>query len=451
MATITSAGVGSGLDINAILAQLMAIERRPLVALEQKQAAYQTQLSAYGRLRGALASFQDAMESLQSASKFKVYKTTVEDEAVFTASAGSTASVGSYDIEVVQLAVAHRLNSQRYADKDTTTVGASGDKIHIQVGSDPANAFAVTIGGMTLEQIRDAVNDAADNVGVTATIVPDYDTATSTEYYRLVITADETGTSNAITLSFEDSGGNPIADPMGFSELTAAADAKLKVQGYLAVRSSNIITDVIEGVTLHLKTTTASGVTKRLTVERDTDTITDNVQSFVDAYNSLHNTITELRAGDLKGDLTLNSLESGIRSVLNTAPSGLATSLKYLSEIGVSIQVDGTMQLDASLLGDQLEADFNAVAALFADDDQGYAYRLDSLMDSYLQVDGVIDAREDGLNARLSALEERQATIERRLLSVEQRLRAQFTALDALVSQLRATGEYLSSQLASIR
>lgn len=451
MAAITSAGVGSGLDINAILAQLMAIERRPLEALEQKQAAYQTQLSAYGKLKSALASFQDEMESLQSTSQFKAYKTTVEDEAVFTASAGSSASVGTYDIEVVQRAVAHRLNSQRYADKDTTTVGASGDRIRIQVGADTANVFEVTIGGKTLKQIRDAINHATDNVGVTATLVPDYDTATSTEYYRLVLTSDETGTSNAITLSFQDSLGNPISDPMGFTELTAAQDAKLKVQGYLAVRSSNTVTDVIEGVTLNLKATTASGVTKRLTVERDIDTITENVQGFVDAYNRLHQTIQELRKSDLKGDLTLLRIESGLRNVLNTPPSGLTTSLKYLSEIGVSIQVDGTMELDASLLRMQLEADFNGIAELFANDNQGYAYRLDSLLDSYLQGDGVIDAREDGLRAQLDTLEERQAAIERRLKTTEQRLRAQFTALDALVGQLRATGEYLSSQLASIR
>lgn len=448
MAAITSAGVGSGLDINAILAQLMAIERRPLAALEQKQSAYRTQLSAYGRLQSALASFQDAMEALESTDRFKAYKASVEDESVFTASASASASVGSYDIEVVQLAVAHRLNSQRYADKTTTTVGASGDKMRIAIGT---QAFEVTIGGKTLEQIRDAVNDAADNVGVTATLVPDYDTTTATEYYRLVLTANETGTSYALTLSFKDSAGNAIADPMGFSELTAAKDAKVKVQGYLAVRSSNTLTDVIEGVTLTLRATTASGVTKQLRIERDTDAIASRVQGFVDAYNSLHKTLRELRTGDLRGELTLLSIESGIRNVLNTAPSGLSTSLKYLSQIGVSIQVDGTMRLDKDLLAEQLETDFNGVAELFAHDDQGYVWRLDSLMDSYLQANGVVDTREDGLRARLSDLDAQRSAIERRLQSVEQRLRAQFTALDALVGQLRATGDYLSSQLARLR
>lgn len=451
MAIITSPGVGSGLDINAILARLMAVERRPLEVLQKKQSAYQTELSAYGRLKGALSNFQSAMADLKSIARFKLYKTTVEDETVFTASAGSTASVGSYDIEVVQLAVANRLNSQRYADKDTTTVGISGDKLRIQVGSGSSNAFEVTIGGKTLTQIRDAINNAADNIGVTATLVPDYDAGTSTEYYRLVITSNETGTVNALTLSFEDASGSPIADPMGFTALTAAQDAKVKVQGYLAVRASNTMTDVIDGVTLKLKATTASGVTKRLTVERDMDAITKNVQSFVDAYNALHNTIKGLRNGDLKGDLTLVGIESGIRNLLNTPPSGLTTSLKYLSELGVSIQVDGTMKLDAELLADQLAADFNGVAELFADDDQGYAWRLDALVRSYLKVDGIITAREDGLDARLDDVHERQAALERRLVMVEERLRAQFAALDALVGRLRATSDYLSNQLARIR
>jgi flagellar hook-associated protein 2 len=448
MATITSPGVGSGLDIKAIIDQLMAIERRPLEALQKKRSAYQAQLSAYGKLKSALASFRSALNDFKTVASFKVYKTSVEDETVFTAKASSSASPGSYDIEVVQLATAHRLNSARYADKDTTTVGNSGDKLRIQVGSNPSQAFEVTIGGHTLAQIRDAINNAADNVGVTATIVPDYDTGTGTEYYRLVITSNETGTANAITLSFKDSTDNPIADPMGFAELTAAQDAKIKVQGYLAVRASNTLTDVIDGVTLELKAKTASGVTKRLTVERDIDAIAERVQKFADAYNTWQRAMEELRTGDLKGDLTLVSIESGVRNVFNTPPSGLATSLRYLAEVGLSIQVDGTMKLDRERLADQLKADFNGVAELFAHEGQGYVGRLQALMDSYLRADGLIASRESGLDARLDFLADRQQALERRLATVEERLRAQFMALDAVVGRLRATSDYLSNQLA---
>jgi flagellar hook-associated protein 2 len=448
MASITSAGVGSGLDINGIINQLMALERRPLNVLQNKEAAARTQLSAYGTLKSAISTFQGAMQGLSSASKFKVYGATPEDDSVFTATADSSAAAGTYNVEVVQLAVAHQRNSQRYADKDTTTVGNAGDVIHVQIGTD--NAFEVAIGGKTLAEIRDDINAAADNVGVTATIVPDYDTGTSTEYYRLVLTSNETGTSNQLTLSFEDSLGGAIADPMGFSELRAAKDAMLKVEGYLAVRASNTVTDVIEGVSLDLKAVTATGVTRKLTVSRDTAAITESVNSFVTAYNDLNKTIKNLRSGDLKGDLTLLSIESGMLGVLNTPPSGLTTSLKYLSEVGVSIQKDGTMALDSSQLETQLAADFNGVSELFANDSQGYAFRLEALAGDYLTTDGVIDAREDGLNSRIDDLDDREAAMEVRLEIVEKRLRSQFSALDALLGQMQGTSSFLTRQLSNL-
>jgi flagellar hook-associated protein 2 len=450
MPTISSAGIGSGLDVASIVSQLMTLERQPLVALQQKEAGVQADLSAYGQLRSELSKFQTAMDGLGTLSKFKVYKATPEDEDVFTASASSTAAPGTYNIEVVQLAASHRQNSQRYADKDTTTVGTAGDRIHVQVGTDTANAFEVEIGGKTLEQIRDAINVAADNVGVTATLVPDYDTGTSTEYYRLVLTSDETGTANQMTLSFEDSGGGAIADPMGFTQLTAARDAQLKVEGYLAVRSSNTVSDVVDGVTLNLKATTATGVTKKLTVTRDDAAIEESVNEFVTAYNDLHAKLSELRTGELAGDTTLLTIESSLRNIFNTAPTGLSGSYTWLSQVGVSIQVDGTMSLDSTALKSALATDFTGVAELFAHDDQGYAFRLEALVDGYLQTDGLIDSREDGLNSRIDTLQERQDALERRLVMIEQRYTAQFAALDSLIGSLQATSSFLTQQLKSL-
>jgi len=437
---ISASGIGSGLDVNSIIGQLMAIERQPLNRLEAKKAGYEAQLSGYGKLQSALSSFQSAMAALDSVSDFKLFSATSSDTDYFTAAASSTASLGKYDIKVNTLAEAHKMGSASQADKDTTTFGNSGDTLTVTVDS---SSFTVTTGGKTLEQIRDAINDATDNVGVTATIISE-----SSSSYRLVLTSDNSGTANAMTLAVKDSGGSPVTDPLTMATINTAVDSEILVDGtYTVTRSSNTITDAIDGITLNLAQTSAS--TFGLTVAHDDEGVKTAVQSFVDAYNELHNTIDELRKGELKADNTLLSIERQIRDVLNTAPSGITGQYSYLAELGVAIQKDGTMSLDSTALQTALDTDFSGVSELFANDDQGYAYRLEALADDFLQLggNGLVESRTDGINDRIESIENRIDTMGRRLVIVEQRYRSQFSALDSLLGQLTATSNYLTQQL----
>lgn len=439
MASISAAGIGSGLDINSIVSQLMELERRPLELLEDQKSQLQTQLSGYGRLRSALDQFQSAMDALGSLDKFKVYTAASGDEEAFTASASSGAASGSLSIEVQNLAVAHRMGSTVFADADTTTVGGAGDEMTLTVDGE---SFTVDIGGKTLNEIRDAINQAADNVGVTATVLKQDDSS-----YRLILSSNETGTAKAVNLSFAN-GGTAVADPLGMSTTVAAEDARILVDGlYTITRGSNAIDDAIQGVTLNLKAETSGPVS--LSVERDVEAVTASVQKFADAYNALRNTITNLRAGELEADNTLLAIERRIQSVLNTPPE--TDGFRYLSEIGVSIQKDGSMSVDSGKLESALQTDFAAVAELFADEGQGYAHRLEAVADELLQIDGLVEAREDGIDASIDRLDERAETLERRLEMTEARYLAQFTALDTLVSQLTVTSNYLTQQLATLQ
>ena len=280
MATISAPGIGSGLDVNSIISQLMSLEQRPLLALQQKEAGSYTQLSALGQLRGAVSSFQSAVKGLESFSDFSIYKATSADTAIFTASADSTAAVGNYDVEVLTLATAEKQGSAVQPDSDTTTFGVAGDKMKIDIGVD---SFKVETGGKTLSEIATAINDAADNVGVTASIVQE----TDTQFY-LVLTSNDVGLDSAMTIAFEDSGGTPIADPLTMAVLPgyAADDARIKVDNaYTIQRGSNTITDAFQGVTLRFKETNV-GSTVTLDVTQNTSAITSAVSNFVDNFNA---------------------------------------------------------------------------------------------------------------------------------------------------------------------
>jgi flagellar hook-associated protein 2 len=291
-----------------------------------------------------------------------------------------------------------------------------------------------------LGDIRNAINDATDNVGVSAVIVNE----TDTEHY-LVLTSDNTGIANTVGLSF--TGG--VGTTLGMTTINAAEDAHLLLDGtYTVTRPSNTITDAVDGLTLNLKSESTSAVT--LNVERDVASVTASVQSFVEAFNEIRSTIDSLRTGELQADSTLRTIESGIVNILNVPRDGLVGSYKVLSQVGLTIQKDGSMGLDTGELESAINTDFRSLAELFANDNEGYVYQLESLVNEFLNADGVLDNRTDGINARLGRVDDQIANMEFRLGRIEERFRQRFSALDALMGQLTATSNFLVQQLAGL-
>lgn len=435
---ITSAGVGSGLDVEGIVSKLLQIESRQLNSLESKKSNYQAQLSAYGKLNSAVSSFQTAMGNLDSLSDFKLFSGVSANEDVFTATTSSLASTGTYNVQVDRLAQAHKISSKVFADTDTTTVG--GADLTMTIGTE---SFTITgAGSLTLEGLRDAVNNATDNIGITASIVSE----DATNNY-LVLTSDNTGQDNAISLS----GTAADAGNLGPVDINVVAqlDAQLVIDNTFTItRSTNTISDAISGVTLNLKDTSVGNV--NLKVERNTEGVTAKVQEFIDKYNELKDTLNTLRANELSGDSILLTIENNLKNVFNTPPSGLNSSYSYLVEVGVAFDKTGKLTLDAEDLSTAVSNDFDGLAELFSNNDQGYAFRLEAAAGSILENNGLIDAREDGINASIDSTESRIDREGYRLQLVEQRLRRQFTALDSLVGTLTNTGNFLQSQLSQL-
>ena len=394
---MVTSGIGStNLDVSSIVAQLMAVEKRPLNALNIKEASYQAKLSAFGSLKGALSSFQSILSGLSNTTKFQALKATSSDSSIFTATASSIAVAGTYSLDAVtKLAQSQKLAASGQASSTAVigngtltfdfgtisgaTVDGAGKYTGATFTSNGAGTKTVTIDASnnSLQGIRDAINVA--KIGVTATIINDGGTSP----YRLALTSDSIGKTNSIKISVVESGATGLDallahDPAGLpaaqhlAETATAQNAEFKVDGIAVSKASNTVTDVIKGVTLNLQKIMATPVS--LTIIRETATVKSSVDGFVKAYNDLNKTLKDVSAYNsatkqgaiLQGDSTVRTLQSQIRAVLATPVSNTGGSLSTLSQIGVSFQKDGTLALDASKLDTAITNNFNDLASLFA-------------------------------------------------------------------------------------
>ena len=445
MAALQSPGLATGLDVNSIVSQLLAIEQRPLLRMAQRETEYQAEISALGNLKSALSKLQEAASALQDTSTFQAIQASSSNEEVLSASAADSTAIGSFSVVVDRLAQRHKMASAEIDPTDTFG-GRAGDGLTLTVGAD---SFTVDLStAMTLAQIRDAINAEENTTGASAVIV-NGDNGMQT----LVLTSGETGYDNRLELSYpgrirrrdfdfatinRDQAGQLINDE---TEL----DAALTVEGVPITRGSNEISDVVDGVTLQLQ----GAGEAQIDLTRDTAGISDGIQALISAYNALHSEMSRLSEGELSGDRILLSIESQIRSVLNTQFS-VEGSFRYVQEIGLTSTDAGDLQLDTDMLDAAIDQDLDGLSALFADSEKGFATRLDNLLDGIVQSDGLIDSRVDGLNDQIAGLETQRGALERRLELTEQRLRAQFTALDQLVGQLQSTSNFLAQQLTGL-
>lgn len=447
--TISASGIGSGIDILGLVDDLVRAQRlRPEQLLDQREGALDDQISALGKLKSALSTFQDSLSSLATLDSFIIYSGSSSDTAVATVSADSSAVAGSYDIEVNsglghQLATANKLITTGFADADTTTVGTG----NITIANNNGGSFTVGVTSGTLNDIRDAINNDSNNFGVSATVLTVSDGMGGTES-KLVLTADDTGLDNSLTLTAD--AGISALDSANLTEITPGQNAIFNVDGQEVISASNSVTDVISGVTINLKgegTTTID-----LTV--DQNGIVESVQSFIDAFNTLQdvfNETTDYAGGNpapLFSDSTIKGLGSNIRDILLssiTTTSGLFSSL---AEIGISSDEDGKLTLDETDLKTALSADSQSVAEIFTTSN-GIAEQFELKLEPYTQFAGLLDSKTESLNSRKDLIDTARERLDYRLGKLEDRLRSQFIAMDALVQSLNSTGSFLQQQLAN--
>ncbi len=439
---INAAGIGTGLDVHGLVEQLMSLENRNYDRLQSKESSFQAQLSAYGVLSNDLETFKTAMSNLADMDKFNTFSNTVSDETVLSITTSAQASQGQHEIDITQLAVAHKLDSNAFTD-GATSMGATGT-ISITVGSE---SFEVTVdpGKDTLYEIRSLINNASDNTGVKASILNVDDGMGGTES-RLVLVSNSTGTSNGIVVS--DVSGT-VAATLNLTESDAAKDAILILDGYTVTRSSNSIDDALEGVTINLLKKVIDTVD--VNIERDTEAVKTSIQDFVDAYNVINKKLNDLAAGDLNNESTLRLIQADLRNIVMGEASGVGT-YGFFFEIGIHTSSnDGVasndLSIESDVLDDALDENFYSVAALFADSSNGFAVLLENVANNFIKYDGPITTKQDGLKSSISRMEDAIENESRNLEKIEKRYFEQFIALDTLVASLQATNDYLTQQM----
>lgn len=471
MATTSVASASSGtLDVQALVAQLMAVERQPIDKLNAQITSYQTKISSFGTISGLVSSFQTAVKSVNT--NLQGFSATPSDATIFSASAASTAVAGTYNLNVTSLAQSQNL----VAAGQTSTTAAIGNGTATTVTfdfgtisggtlsagvysgatftSNGSGTKSITIDSTnnTLQGIRDAINTA--NMGVTATIVNDG----SGTPYRLALTSNSSGVTNSLKITTAGGDGtiNSLLgyDPAGTQNLNqtvAAQNANLTVNGIAITSASNSVTGAIQGVTLTLKNTTTTSTT--LTVAHDTSAVNTAVSGFVDAYNALAAQLksrsaygdASTPAGTLAGDGTIRSMQDQLRGIFNTATSG--GTMSWLAQAGVTFQVDGTLKLDSTQLNSAMSSNFSDVTNLFSSA-TGFATRLDAWASSVLTPGGLIDTRTTSLNTSIKGYNDQINSLDVRMATLQAQYTAQYSSLNVLLSNMDSTSAYLSKQLA---
>ncbi|QTP55382.1 flagellar filament capping protein FliD [Billgrantia sulfidoxydans] len=444
MASISSLGIGSGLDLNGLLNQLHDAERSKLEPIKQQIETQQVKISAYGELKGALSGFQSANEALNDAALFQGLSTSVNGDAV-QAAAGPEASPGQYAIEVEQLATAGSLATQRVESLDAELNDADA-MLELAFADNSLDHGVAIAADSTLEDVRDAINADAE-AAVTASIVNDG------EGYRLALMSQETGEQAAIV----DANFATVAAQVTLEDeavLQEGRDARFEVNGIAVASADNQVDDAIQGVALSLQGTGSS----ILTVEPDTDSIRQAVADFVESYNELKDTAGKLtafngqdgEAGELIGDSAVRGIESRLRSDLASVIEGSDHAM--LADLGIALRVDGTLELDETKLEAALAQDPGEVGAFFAGESatDGMAGRLDATLEQLLDSNGALEGAIGGAENRIDSLNERYTRTEQSIDTTIARYQTQFGQLDGMLAQMNQTSAYLTQQLSHL-
>ncbi|VBB12143.1 flagellar filament capping protein FliD [Burkholderia stabilis] len=461
--SIISGSTGnSSMDVNSLVTALVnAKTAGQTAALSAQQASDNTQISAFGALSAALSALQASLTTLSNGALQNTFTATASGTGV-TATAGAGAVAGSYSLGVTQIATSQSLSSAAFGA--STALGTGTMKLSL--GS---QSFTVDVNGAnnTLSGIAAAINNTAGNPGIVASVVNGTDGA------HLVLSSTPTGAANAISVSLSNVAGDNGLSSLGvtstpsttggqstvasangsaaWKQSTAAQDAAFTINGIAGTSASNTVSSAITGVTLNLTSAAVTaGQPQTLTVATDTKSQAAAINNFATLYNTLVTTMGSLSSfssgassqGPLLGDSTLNTIKNALASIVASGVSGTGSTVN-LASIGVTLQADGTLQVDNTALNGALQSNPSGVATLF-NSKTGIGQQLTTNITNYTQTNGLIAARTTALNNDLKSVTQQQSNLSNYVAQLTTQYQAQFTALNTLMATMNSNSQYLT-------
>ncbi len=447
---VNTLGAGSGIDVQALAQGLVDAEKTPRKErIDAKIAKTEAKITGYGAIKYALSELKTAFAKLNDASEFAAIKPSNTQASAFGVTASTSAEAGSYSIEVLQTAQAQRTASNAFADRATPLNGGQAFHLNLVLGGVSQDPIAVTTA--TPAGMVSAINGA--DLGVTAQLI------NTGSGYNVVLTG-QTGATQSFTMSSDDGSGSAVADVSFATPIQSAADASFKVNGLAVTRSSNSITDVIEGVTLDLYTQTSGAA--RLDLNRETTSIKDNIKGLVTAYNDFEATLkilgdsgsdVEEYGGVLAGESLLQTVRTQVRSFIVNNSTTPGSTIKAARDVGMSFDRNGKLTLDETKLDSALQNHFAEVSTMFTAGTNnqsiysaapgGLAGDAVNRIEKMLLSTGIIDTQSQSATNQITKYKEQLTTLEDRMEKLMTRYLNQFSAMESIVGSSTSMREGL--------
>lgn len=449
---LTAAGIGSGLDVESLISQMVTLQKSPLKALQTTASSLDTKISAYGKLKSLMSALSDSATTLAKPETWKATTSVSSSPSVSVSVTDSNAFAGSYEVTVDALARGHSQASKLMPEN-----AQFGGSLNLQIGGDSAT-IEIDEGSSMLDVVS-AIN--AKDAGVVASVMINAD-----GQQRLMLRSKETGSNASFTLTATGNANLQVLSSTSTGTVTQAAqNAQITVNGISVESATNDFKSIFPGLNITVSQVTTSAANVTVTVKTDTEGLKKNLQSFMDAYNALNDLLTtstkydsdSKTAGTLQGDSTAVSMTNSLRTTISGTVTGIG-DVNRLSELGIQIEKGGKMSFGTSTTDkaklEKALGNPNSLNKVFASegtegqgDTQGLAVRMKALTKNMLAFEGTFDTKTTSLNAQKKNNTKAQERVNDQATAFEARMRAQYTALDTKMASLSTLSAYMTQQV----
>ena len=452
-------GAGSDIDSKSLVQSLVDAERAPKEAsLNSKISKSESQISAYGQVLSSLGSLSSAFSALNDVSDFADYTVNVngalalDGSPAYSVTATADVEPGINEVMVSSVATKDRwVSAAGYAATTTAINGGNGFTMDVTIDG---TTTTVSVIDPSPQGVVDAMNDA--DLGIEASIV---NTGAASDPYKILFSG-ELGADNAFTVTNTSSIGTTLSMT---SQVSVASNSELVVNGVSIERTTNTITDAIDGVTLTLSAETAGIST--IAVEQDKSGVETKLRALVDTYNEVKATFrnltnpdsTEELGGTFSGDGSFRVITERVARLFSDPSSTSTDNLSYFSDIGISFDRYGDLEIDDDMLNSALSDNFSEIVSFLSADtenqsiygeaDRGIAGDAIQTLTSLMASDGTIMTRSNSLSNKIDDYQDDLDDLDRRMSQIYDRYLAQFTAMETAIDQFNSTKDYLKTAL----